>query len=206
VVRVGHHGDGLNLQCPGIQAGQVAAGFGALRVPQRRRDRTPQVQAGIDVAAAERELRAHRGVEHRHIPGLVRAVWRCQLQLAFRLVVGAPLQVGPHDCLAHPVRGGPRPECLDHRQRRAQVTQRLVVRTGLVHPEAQFADPGVRGGAEPHAATALPRGERPPRRRQRAVQVARPLPDVAGHVVGHARDQRLVALAQRVQGREVRLG
>ena len=153
-----------------------------------------------------RDLRVHRGVEHRHIPGLVRAVRRCQLQLAFRLVVGAPLQVGPHDGLAHPVRGGPRPERLGHRQRRAQVTQRLVARTGLAHLEAQFADPGMRGGPEPGAATALERGERPPGRRQRAVQVARLLPGVAGHVVGHARDQRLVALAQRLQGREVRLG
>ena len=86
------------------------------------------------------------------------------------------------------------------------MTQRLVARTGLVHLEAQFADPGMRGGPEPGAATALERGERPPRRRQRAVQIARLLPGVAGHVVGHARDQRLVALAQRVQGREVRLG
>jgi len=206
VVRVGHHGDGLSLQCPGIQAGQVAAGSGAPRVPQRRRGRSPQVQAGVDVAAAERDLGAYHGVEHRHIPWLVRVVRRCQLQLAFRLVVGAPLQVGPHDCLAQPVRGGPRPECLDHRQRRAQVTQRLVVRTGLVHQQAQFADPGVRAGPEPGAATSLPRGERPPRRRQRAVQVAGPLQGVAGHVVGHARDQRLVALAQRMQGREVRLG
>ncbi|HCU92825.1 MAG TPA: hypothetical protein DHU96_08825, partial [Actinobacteria bacterium] len=130
MLRVGDHGGGLNLQCPGIQAGQVAAGSGALRVPQCRRRAAPQVQAGIGVAAAERDLRAHRGVEHRHIPGIVRAVRRCQLQLAFRLVVGAPLQVGCHDCLAHPVRAGPRSERLEHRQRRVQVMQRLVGRTG----------------------------------------------------------------------------
>ena len=77
------------------------------------------MKAGIDVAAAERDLRAHRGVEHRHVPGLVRAVRHRQLQLAFRLVVGAPLQIGRDDCLAHPVRARPRPESLEHRQRRA---------------------------------------------------------------------------------------
>jgi hypothetical protein len=39
------------------------------------------------------------------------------------------------------------------------VTQRLVARTGLIHLEAQLADPGVRGGPEPGAATALERGQ-----------------------------------------------
>ncbi len=158
VLRVRDHGHGLNLQWPGLQAGLLAAGSGALGVPQRRRGRTPQLQAGIDVVAAERDLRAHHGVEHGHIPGLVPGPRRRQLQLAFRLVVGAALQVGHHHSLAHPVRAGPCPERLEHRQRRAQVTQRLVARTGLVRIEAQLADPGVRGGPQPGAATALERG------------------------------------------------
>jgi hypothetical protein len=82
--------------------------------------------------------------------------------------------------------------------------QRLVCR-GLVSLQAQLADPGVSGDQEPDAATALERGKGLPRRRQRAVQVARPFPRVADDRAGHARQQRLIAAAQRLQGREVRL-
>ena len=72
-----------------------------------------------------------------------------------------------------------------------------------LHLQTQLADPGVGAGLQIRELPLLERFQRPPGGFQRAVQVAHVLEEVADDAVGGTGHQRLVAVAQLVQGRAI---
>ena len=63
VLGVGHHGDGLDLQCPRVQPGSVRRRRSGRRRVQQVDGAPPQAQAGLDVTAGEQDLGADAEAE-----------------------------------------------------------------------------------------------------------------------------------------------
>ena len=176
---------------------RIAAGHRGLRVPQPVGGLAPRVQAGFDLTTSEQDLRAYAEIDHRETGGFVPTAARRQLQPALRLIDGAALEIGEHHRPPQAGRGGPCPDFLHDRQRRAQVNAGLV---SPVDRQTQLAHPGVGEGREQRRSSVLECRECPPGRLHSVVQVVVVFPDRAGHAVGDARQQRVVAGAQGLQG------
>ena len=155
---------------------------------------------GLDLTPREQDLGPDAEAVGERADRLVRLRRRRLLQPVLRLVDVADLQAGEHQPPPEPDQGGPVPQPLQHRQRRQQVAPCLLA---PLHLQAQLADPGVGARLQVRKLPLLERFQRPPGGVQRAVQVAHVLEEVADDAVGGTGHQRLVAVAQRVQGRAI---